>query len=261
MSEIVTERIGSEKQIIKITLNRPEMRNAFNTKMAESMRNVFRTIAKDSTIRVVLLTTSSPVAFCSGADLKERKGMTEEDWQEQHKLFEDMFYALEDIPQPTIALVQGYALAGGFELALICDLLVASHTAKFGLTEVARGIMPGGGGARILPNRVSLHKAKEWLFTGEIFDAKEANDAGLLNALLKEDELLDYGIKLAELIALNAPLGVQGTKKVTQQALTLEQEAARAYEIDVYNKVILSEDRQEGILAFNEKRPPIFKGK
>lgn len=261
MSFVLTELLGEEKNILKITLNRPEMRNAFNTKMAEQLLSIFQNTMLDVQIRVVVLSSSDPVSFCSGADLKERKGMSDEDWRLQHQLFEDMVYALEDLSQPTIAIVDGFALAGGFELALNCDLIIASENAKFGLPEVTRGIMPGCGGARLLPQRVPLHIAKEWLFTGRIVDAQEAYEVGLLNKLVKNNELQSYGLELACKIASNAPIGVKGTKEVTNKVLKMNTKDARQFEIDTYNKVILSEDRLEGVLAFNEKRHPVFKGK
>lgn len=261
MSLVLTELLGEEKNIFKITLNRPEMRNAFNTKMVERLLSIFQSITHNAQIHVVILTSSDPMSFCSGADLKERRGMSDEEWQMQHQLFENMMYALEDLPQATIAVVNGFVLAGGFELALNCDLIIASKNAKFGLPEVTRGIMPGCGGARLLPQRVGLHIAKEWLFTGKIVDAQEAYHAGLLNKLVKDTELQSYGLELAYKIVSNASLGVKGTKAVANKALTMNTIEARRYEIDTYNKVIQSEDRLEGVLAFNEKRKPVFKGR
>ncbi|MBK3493869.1 enoyl-CoA hydratase/isomerase family protein [Viridibacillus sp. YIM B01967] len=261
MNAILTEIVGDNGQILNVTLNRPKMLNAFNTKMAEYMLSLLKVVSTDPSIRVVLLTSSNSEAFCSGADLKELKGLSEETWKAQHELFEQMFYALEDLPQPTIAVVNGYALAGGFELALNCDFLVAAKTAKFGLPEVTRGIMPGCGGSRLLPKRVPLHKAKQWLFTGEIFGVEEANDAGLLNAVVPPEELFQTALKLANKIAKNAPLGVQGCKICANTLGALSNSDARKREIEIYNLAVNSEDRLEGVRAFNEKRAPNFAGK
>ncbi|MGF9978067.1 enoyl-CoA hydratase/isomerase family protein [Viridibacillus arvi] len=261
MNPILTEILGDNGQILNITLNRPKMLNAFNTKMAEYMLSLLKVVSTDSSIRVVLLTSSNNDAFCSGADLKERQGLSDEAWKVQHELFEQMFYALEDLPQPTIAVVNGYALAGGFELALNCDLLIAAKTSKFGLPEVTRGIMPGCGGSRLLPKRVPLHKAKQWLFTGEIFGVEEASDAGLLNAVVPPEELFQTALRLANKIAKNAPLGVQGCKKSANTLGALSSSEARKREIEIYNLAVNSNDRLEGVLAFNEKRAPIFTGK
>lgn len=261
MNTLIVEKTGSNNDIVKVMLNRPTRKHAFHTEMAKELLQTFEQIRLDTNIRVVMLTSSTEDAFCTGADLKERKGMSDQEWREQHSLFEKMIYTLEDLPQPTLAIVNGYALAGGFELALNCDLIIASENAIFGLPEVKRGIMPGIGASRLLPKRVPIHIAKEWLFTGRMISAKEAEQWGLLNAVVLQSDLHLKAIEMAQQISNNAPLGVQGTKKVAHHAFSMEAEQARAYEIEIYEKVIDSEDRIEGVLAFNEKREPTFKGR
>ena len=260
MSQVQLAMHENCHQIAIVTLNRPEMRHAFNTEVAQTLLALFKQLHNSDEVRVVIITSSTDDAFCSGADLKERKGMTDEEWKQQHKLFEEMFETLAELKQPTIAAVNGFVLAGGFELALNCDCIIAGKGATFGLPEVTRGIMPGCGGARLLPKRVPIHIAKEWLFTGRMISAQEALQAGLLNKLVEQENVLIEAIKLGLQIAKNGPLGVQGVKKIAD-ANTLQANQARMFEIQVYNEVIKSEDRFEGILAFNEKRQPQFRGK
>lgn len=260
MSLVKLNYVDDSQFISVLTLNRPEVKHAFNTETIKLLLNTFEELQHSQTIRVVILTSSTEDAFCSGADLKERNGMTDNEWRQQHKLIEDMYQALAELKQPTISAVNGFCLAGGFELALNSDLIIAGYGAKFGLTEVLRGIMPGGGGARLLPKRVPLHIAKEWLFTGKTISANEAMEAGLLNRLVSPQEVLNEAIALAKIISENAPLGVQGVKSVAD-ASTLQADDARRFEIETYNRVIESEDRLEGVLAFNEKRKPQFIGK
>lgn len=258
MSEVQL-RYEYNDYIAIITLNRPKMRHAFNTEMAKTLRDLFRQL-HDEPVRAVILTSSTEDAFCSGADLKERNGMTDEQWHAQHQLFEEMFQAIAHCKHPTIAAINSYTLAGGFEIALNMDLIVAGKQTIVGLTEVMRGIMPGGGGARLLPKRVPLHIAKEWLFTGKLVQAEEAHRAGLFNRLVAPAEVFNEALDLAIHIADNAPLGVQGVKKVSEVSHLSPEEAYR-FEIDTYNEVVALEDRVEGILAFNEKRKPNFNGR
>ncbi|MED4749804.1 enoyl-CoA hydratase/isomerase family protein [Brevibacillus choshinensis] len=260
MAFVQFRRTGSENLIAVVELHRSEARNAFNTSMAEELLLVFQEIAK-SDARVVILLSSNARAFCSGADLKERNGMTETEWRDQHKLFEHMFYAIADTPQPVIAVVDGYALAGGFELVLNCDFIVAASSAVFGLPEVTRGIMPGGGATRLLAKRIGLHKAKEWVCTGRMIDAAEADRAGLLNRLTTADSLVEHALDLAESLARNAPLSVQYCKQAVDTLFGMDDELARGKELEFYNRCVDTQDRVEGVLAFVEKRAPRFVGK
>lgn len=260
MAFVSWERIGGNGTIAKIELNRPEARNAFNTEMGKQIIDICKQISK-SDVRVVLLTSSSSKAFCSGADLKERNEISEEEFHRHHEIFVEMFNAIADLPQPVIAVVDGYALAGGFELALNCDMILASENAVFGLPEVTRGIMPGGGGSRLLQRRVAMHIAKEWLFTGKFVTAEEANRAGVLNELTDSSVLYSRAIELAESIAKNAPIAVQNCKLSVNDIHGRLDREARKIEDDYYSRCLNTKDRFEGIQAFVEKRSPIFIGK
>lgn len=260
MSLVYWNRQGSEGNIACVTLNRKEARNAFNTKMAIELLEIFHDISK-SDVRAVLLCSSQSRTFCSGADLKERDGMTEEEWRNQHKLFEEMFYSIADLPQPVIAAVDGYALAGGFEIILNCDFIIAANTAVFGFPEVTRGIMPGGGGTRLLAKRIGVHRAKEWICTGRLISAVEAEHAGMINQLVDSPYLIEKGLNFAEIIARNAPIAVQQCKAAVDALFGMDDKEARKTELTYYNQCLNTEDRLEGVRAFVEKRIPIFHGR
>jgi len=248
--------------LLRVQLNRPQVSNAINSQMGLDLIDVFQAIeAAPETYRCVMLTGAGERAFCGGADLKERDGMSNENFNTQHYLFERMNRALYDCPIPTIACLNGSAVAGGLELALACDFMVAVEGAKFGFTEVSRGIMPGGGGTQQLPRAIGMRRAKELIFSGALIDAATAKEMGLLNHIYAPAQLLPRTLELIERILANAPLSVQQAKKSMVFGSQMDLRTGMFFEIEAYSRLVATEDRNEGIRAFNEKRTPKFQGK
>ena len=248
--------------VLVVTLNRPEVGNALNTKMAHDMLDLWNQLTADpGPVRCVILTGAGEKIFCAGGDLKERNGMTREQWTRQHELFERMYWTLVDLPLPVIAAVNGHAYAGGLEMALSCDFIYAAHSARFALTEVTLGIMPGAGGTQNLPRAVGERRAKEIIMTGRPFDAQQAHEWGMINALIEPGHVLRRALETAEVIAANAPLSIRQVKKSIRYGGQMELRTAFRFEVEAYNHLIDTEDRMEGVRAFNEKRKPVFKGR
>lgn len=257
---LLTELV--EPHLLKITLNRPQVGNAINTQMGRDFLDLWTRLTEDTqNIRCIVLTGAGEKIFCAGGDLKERKGMTKEQWIKQHQLFERMYWTQTDMPIPVIAAVNGHAYAGGFETMLTCDFVYASSAARFALTEVTLGIMPGAGGTQNLPRAIGQRRAKEMLMTGRPIDAVKALDWGLLNEVCEPDQVLNKALDTARIISENAPLSVQQIKKSVRYGLEMELRTAFRFEVEAYNHLIETEDRYEGVLAFNEKRKPVFKGR
>jgi enoyl-CoA hydratase/carnithine racemase len=248
--------------VLLVTLNRPQVRNAFNTQMGEELLDLWTRLAEEAgEARCVVLTGAGEQAFCAGADLKERNGMTQEAWRRQHELFERAFWALGDLPLPAIAAVNGPAYAGGLELALMCDFIYAVRSARFALTEVSLGIMPGAGGTQNLPRAVGERRAKEIILTARPFGAEEAHQWGLVNRLCEPGEAVAAALDTALAIARNAPLAVRQAKKSVRYGMQMDIGSAYRFEVEAYNRLVDTEDRREGIRAFNDKRKPDFKGR
>ena len=252
----------SQSGVVTVTMNRPQARNAMNTQMMEDLRDCFSAYyVEPGEARCIILTGAGDKAFCAGADLKERNGMTDATWRRQHAIVEQAIRAMMDCPVPIIAAVNGAAFAGGCELALSCDFIYASANARFAQTEVALGIIPGAMGTQNLPRAIGLRRAKEVILSGQPFTAEEAVTWGLVNRLFETvDDLHRGAAETAEKIAANAPVAVRQAKAAIGKSADLDRANGYAYEIEAYNRTVGTEDRQEGIRAFNEKRKPVFRG-
>jgi enoyl-CoA hydratase/carnithine racemase len=252
--------IGEDRVGI-VTMSRPEARNAMNTAMMEELRDLFAQLYVEPNSAACLVLTGEGQGFCSGADLKERKGMPDDVWRRQHAIVEQMMRALMDCPIPIIAAVNGAAYAGGMELALGCDFVYAAQSARFALTEVTLGIMPGAAGTQNLPRAVGVRRAKEIVLTGQPFTAEQALSWGMVNKVCPDEQLMGEVLATARRIAANAPVSVRQAKKALDKATELDRASGYAFEIEAYNRTVVTEDRQEGINAFNEKRKPQYKGR
>jgi enoyl-CoA hydratase len=258
MAETPSEPVLTERHdgVLVITLNRPEARNAVNQALAEAVAAALDELDGDDTLRVGVLTGTGGT-FCSGMDLKaflsgevpviEGRGLA----------------GLTQRPprKPLVAAVEGWALAGGFEIMLACDLAVASRTARFGVPEVKRALVAGAGAALRLPERVPLPIALELLLTGEPIDAVRAHELGLVNRLADEGGALEVALELARTIAGNGPLAVEVTRQIARSARDWSSEEGWAKQDELMAPVFTSEDAIEGATAFAEKRPPVWKGR
>ncbi len=248
--------------VLQITLNRPAVANAMNTQMGLDMLAVFDGLCADpAAYRCIILTGAGDKAFCGGGDLKQRQGMTDAQWQAQHLVFERHTRAMLACPIPLIAAVNGAAYGGGCEMTLCADFAYAATHARFALTEVTLGIMPGTGGTQNLPRAVGVRRAKEILLTGRPFSAAQALEWGMVNQVCSADTLLAEALDTAARIAANAPLSVRQIKQSVNVGMQTDLASAMLFEIEAYNRLPPTEDRREGVAAFNEKRKPVFRGR
>ncbi|MCF3935065.1 enoyl-CoA hydratase-related protein [Acuticoccus sp. M5D2P5] len=251
-----------DPDILRVTLDRPAARNALDTQMGLDLMHLFEglQVSAEET-RAVILTGRGDKAFCAGGDLKERRGMSDATWTKQHLIFERMVRALLACPVPVIAAINGAAYGGGCEIAAACDFIYAAQGARFALTEVTLGIMPGLGGTQNLARAVGARRAKEILLTGAPFGAEEAERWGLVNRVCADETLMDDTLATARRIARNAPIAARQIKQSVNRGLDLSLWDGLAFEIEAYHRMVPTEDRREGVDAFNEKRPPHFKGR
>jgi enoyl-CoA hydratase len=257
---LLVER-SADRSVVTVTLNRPEQMNAMNTALGEDLLACFDGFQRDRDARAIVFTGAGDRAFCAGGDLKERNEMTDEQWRAQHVIFEQGAFRVLRCPMPVIAAVEGFALAGGCELALLADFIVASETAVFGLPETTLGIFPGIGGTQLLPRVIGTPLAKELIFTGRRIKVDEAKAAGLVNHVVAKGEARAKATEIATRIAANGPIAVRQAKKAIAYGAETDLDTAMILAIEAYNATVVTEDRLEGVRAFNEKRKPAFKGR
>lgn len=250
-----------EDGIAMITLNRPKALNALNSALLSELSEVLDQVAKDESVKVLILTGAGEKAFVAGADIAEMKEKTPLEAREFSRLGNAIFLKLENLPQPTLAAVNGFALGGGCELAMACDMRVVSTTAKFGQPEVNLGIIAGFGGTQRLPRLVGPGIAKELLMTADMINAERAHQIGLANHVVEPSELLAKAKEIADKIKSKGQLAVQYSKQLVNEGINMDLERALSLEAESFGTLFGTQDRMEGMTAFLEKRPVNFQGK
>jgi enoyl-CoA hydratase/carnithine racemase len=247
--------------IARVTINRPDARNALSRETNEELAAVAASIGADAEVRAVVLRGSGDKSFCAGADLKERKGVSAADTGPYVDAISGAINAWARIPQPTLAVVNGFAFGGGMELAIACDLRIAADNASFGLTEVRLGIMPGAGGTQRLPRLIGVAAAKELILLGKRVDAARALQLGLVLQVVPQAEL-DIAVDaiLKELL-LCAPRSTRMAKEAIDRGIEVGIDEGLRIERACYEQTLFTEDRNEGLLAFAEKRAPAYQGR
>ncbi|ATQ44889.1 enoyl-CoA hydratase/isomerase family protein [Caulobacter mirabilis] len=247
--------------VIVVALNRPAAGNSLSTKMALELLALWRQLGEPGAARAIVLTGAGGKIFCAGADLKERDGMTDDQWVDQHRLFEAMRDALVALPVPVICAVNGAAYGGGCEIALNCDFVYAAQGARFALPEVKLGIMPGLGGVQNLARAAGERRAREILLTGDPFTAEEGAGYGVVNRVCAPADLVPEAVATACKIAGNAPLSIRNIRRTLDATRVLSGEAAIKVELEHYDALTPTDDRREGVAAWGEKRKPDWKGR
>lgn len=248
------------ENIAVITINRPKFLNALNTEVLKELSAAIDITAADSAVRAVIVTGAGEKAFVAGADIAEMQNKDVLEGREFSSLGNKIFSKLENLTKPVIAAVNGFALGGGCELAMACDIRIAGDKAKFGQPEVGLGIMTGFGGSQRLARLIGAGRAKELLFTGEMINAERAYEIGLVNRVVDSTEVLEEAKKMAQMIASKAPLGVSFTKKAVNEGLNLDLERALSLEAELFGSLFSTKDQTVGMTAFLEKRQAVFSG-
>lgn len=246
--------------VATLTLNRPEVMNSFNFAQLHALKEQIEALRFNTDIRVIIITGAGEKAFCAGADLKERITLSPLQVKEFIFTIRNLFTSIEFLNKPVIAAVNGIALGGGTELALACDIRIASKNASMGLTETRLAIIPGAGGTQRLPRLVGRGKAKELIFTGRRVGAEEALEIGLVNKICEQDVLLEECKKMAAMICETGPVAIEQAKYAINYGLESDLHTGLSIESNAYWVTIPTKDRLEGLAAFREKRKPVYKG-
>src|SRR4051812_38454707 len=260
MDSPVTLRLARHGRVLELELHRPDALNAISTALATELATVAADVARDDGVRAGVLTADGDRAFCVGADLKERNAMSDDDFRAQRIVFRAAFGGVLGLPQPTVAAVHGFALGGGCELALSCDIVVADESAVLGLPEVTIGLVPGGGGTQLALRRLGAGRAADVVLTGRRIPAGEAHALGLLDRLVPAGSARAAALELAQQIAGNSPVATRAAKRALRDGWGLDYGAAMDVEDTAWRAAAFSDDRKEGIAAFNDKRPPQWPG-
>src|SRR4051794_39023089 len=255
-----TLRATRHGHVLEIELHRPDAMNAISTALARDLAELTRQTAADDGVRAVVLTAAGDRAFCVGADLKERNAMSDDDFRAQRIVFRAAFGGVLGLPQLTVAAVHGFALGGGCELALSCDIVVADESAVLGLPEVTIGLVPGGGGTQLALRRLGAGRAADVVLTGRRIGAGEAHDIGLVDRLVPAGSARAAGREVAAHIAANSPVATRAAKRALRSGWGLDYAAAMDVEDAAWRTAAFSADRKEGIAAFNDKRKPQWPG-
>ncbi|MBM9504590.1 enoyl-CoA hydratase-related protein [Actinacidiphila acididurans] len=248
------------ERVAELVLDRPEAMNAVSSKMADEIAAACAALSADRSVSVTVVTSTHERAFCAGADLKERNRLTDAEMMDHRPRARAAYTGVLELPMPTIASVHGFALGGGFEIALACDLIVADETAVVGLPEVSVGVIPGGGGTQLLPRRVGAARAAELIFTARRLTATEALPLGLIDHLAPAGGDREAALALADRIAANSPVGLRAAKRALRLGHGLDLRTGLEVEDSAWRTIAFSADRAEGVAAFNEKRAPRWPG-
>ena len=258
---VTITRHGPGGHIAELALDRPEAMNAVSTQMALDLGAACAKISADQDVRVVLITSTNAKAFCVGADLKERGSFTDADLVAQRPVARAAYGGVLNLPVPAIAVVEGFALGGGLEIALSCDLIIAGSAAVVGLPEVSVGVIPGGGGTQLLTRRIGWSRAAGMIFTARRMPANEAAALGLVDEVVRAGTARDRGLELATQIAANSPVGLRQAKRAMRLGSDVDLATGLEVEDGCWRATAFSGDRAEGVAAFTEGRSPVWPGR